>query len=195
MRRLKKSWYYVPRKDKQLLEKLSSVFSQEDNWKNLRERVESLKLPCIPYLGMFLTDLVYVNMAHPHSGGLETEQRRFKMNNILRMISHLQQSQYSLAVLDDVQRYLNSIDYIEELQKFIEDDQYKLSLKLEPLSPSTMCCGGGGVDEKSSSTLAPARCSSTVASLNLSPAKLPSKLQTACSCAPGHRKCFSLEPK
>lgn len=179
----------MPRKDKQLFEKLTSVFSQEDNWKNLRDRVESLKLPCIPYLGMFLTDLVYVNMAHPHSGGLETEQRRFKMNNILRVISHLQQSQYSLPVLDDVQQYLNSIDYIEELQKFIEDDQYKLSLKLEPLSPATMCCN----DEKS---LISNRCSSTVASLNLSPAKLPSKFQNStCNCASGHRKCLSLEPK
>lgn len=140
---------------------------------------------------MFLTDIVYVNMAHPHTGGLETEQRRFKMNNILRVISHLQQSQYNLQPLENIQHYFNSINYIEELQKFIEDDQYKISLKLEPLSPVSGLYG----PKKSSFILD--QCSAvteTVAKLNLSPAKLPNSSTFKCSRS-GHRKCVSLEPK
>lgn len=217
--RLAKTWSCLTKKERATFDRLADIFNDKDNWSTLREYLESLKLPCIPYIGLFLTDLVYIDLAFPHKGGgLEPEQRTLKMNNILRVIANYQSSDYSpVAPVPQTQKYLQSVRYIEELQNIFEEDQYKQSLRLEPppsanghsmLPPSS---GSGSSKESigsaantnqgSSSGVTPQKSIDTLESLNLSPAKSIGSMRSASSVTaaskfiPGHRKCRSLGTK
>ncbi|XP_049884893.1 ras-specific guanine nucleotide-releasing factor RalGPS2 isoform X2 [Pectinophora gossypiella] len=135
--RLTKTWACLSKKDKQQFDKLAELFGEKDNWTALREYMNSISLPCIPYLGIFLTDLVYIDMAHPAG----SPHRTAKMAVVLKALERYQSSEYDIVPLPHVANFLNSVRYIEELQKFLEDDQYKLSVKLEPPSPISSCAG------------------------------------------------------
>ncbi|KAL7668475.1 hypothetical protein ACOME3_009177 [Neoechinorhynchus agilis] len=131
--RLESTWNALPKRDRNAFNALTDLLSENENRRKLRDHLSMTRLPCIPFLGLYLTDLVYIDTLHPHTGGIESNQRRNLMNNICRVISEFQQSNYSfLRQFDYIQKYLHSVRYIEELQKFAEDDNFKLSLLLEP---------------------------------------------------------------
>ncbi|XP_052391360.1 ras-specific guanine nucleotide-releasing factor RalGPS2 isoform X2 [Carassius gibelio] len=194
--RLTKTWALLSRKDKATFERLEYLMSKEDNYKRLRDYISSQSMTsCIPYLGIYLSDLTYIDSAYPSTGSiLENEQRSNLMNNILRIISDLQRSvEYDIPVLPHVQKYLNSVRYIEELQKFVEDDNYKLSLKIEPPATSTPRTTASREDltgpDKSASPLCGRRGNVAEGALSKVPPTPPSPRNLITY---GHRKSHSL---
>ncbi|XP_073953816.1 ral GEF with PH domain and SH3 binding motif isoform X3 [Choristoneura fumiferana] len=182
--RLTKTWGCLSKKDKQQFDKLAELFGEEDNWTALREYLKSISLPCIPYLGIFLTDLVYIDIAHPAG----SPHRIAKMAVVLKALEKYQTSEYDIVPLPHVATYLNSVRYIEELQKFLEDDQYKLSLKLEPPSPIGSCAGSKESVKEAAGAPAPALSPSH----RLGSGSLRLHANYNSKFIPTHRKCRSL---
>ncbi|XP_028301277.1 ras-specific guanine nucleotide-releasing factor RalGPS2 isoform X6 [Gouania willdenowi] len=192
--RLTKTWALLSRKDKATFDRLDYLMSKEDNYKRLRDYISSQSMvSCIPYLGMYLSDLTYIDSAYPSTGSiLENEQRSNLMNNILRIISDLQRScTYDIPVLPHIQKYLNSVRYIEELQKFVEDDNYKLSQRIEP-GTCTPRANASKEDlagqEASGSPICGRKCTAVSEGT-----KVPATPPSPRNLLPyGHRKCHSL---
>lgn len=174
--RLNNTWALIQRKDKAQFDRYAELLSEEENRKQLRDYLSSAKLPCIPYLGMYLTDLTYIDTIHPNTGGID-EARTHKMNDVIRLISEFQRSTYDdLEPAAYIQTYLSSVNYIDELQKFMEDDNYKLSLQIEPKASSSNLNGKASSRSRESISVLPSN----------SPAPPKAKFVR------GHRKAHSL---
>uniref|UniRef100_A0A8B9YK68 Ras protein specific guanine nucleotide releasing factor 1 n=1 Tax=Bos mutus grunniens TaxID=30521 RepID=A0A8B9YK68_BOSMU len=85
--RLKKTWLKVSKQTKALIDKLQKLVSSEGRFKNLREALKNCDPPCVPYLGMYLTDLAFIEEGTPNY----TEDGLVNFSK-MRMVSSLQQS-------------------------------------------------------------------------------------------------------
>jgi hypothetical protein len=130
--RLEKTWQILNKrypKDRAQFDRLRLLYSDTNNYELLRQHLSSCNLPCIPYLGLYSRDIIYINEAHQEG----TLQRTKSTSKILESIEKFQSSEYNnLVLMKDVQEFLLSSRYIDELQRFVEDDNYRRSLEIEP---------------------------------------------------------------
>lgn len=81
---------------------------------------------CIPNLSTFLRDIIHIDSAYPQGDTARAGERARKFESIYSYIEKCQHSNYdNIELVEYIYDYLNSFNYIEELQKFREDDYYK----------------------------------------------------------------------
>ncbi|KAM6930471.1 ras-specific guanine nucleotide-releasing factor 2 isoform 5-T5 [Xenentodon cancila] len=131
--RLKKTWAKVSKQTKALMDKLQKTVSSEGRFKNLRETLKNCNPPCVPYLGMYLTDLAFIEEGTPNftEEGLVNFSKMRMISHIIREIRQFQQTPYRIEHQPKVTQYL-----LDKTLTMDEDTLYDLSLKIEPRLPA-----------------------------------------------------------
>ncbi|KAI1102031.1 ras GEF [Jackrogersella minutella] len=143
--RLRKTWDLVSPRRREMLKSLQAVVDPANNTKVLRGRLQAHVPPCLPFLGMFLTDLTFVdigNMATKQLSGADPNDNGLTVINFdkhtrtAKIIGELQRFQipYRLAEVPDMQEWIQAqVTRVKELdQGNVQVSYYRKSLLLEP---------------------------------------------------------------
>ena len=134
-----------------MFRKFFRLFSPENNWEQLRKFTDSRKTPCIPHIGIFLTDLMFVQdaMKRNHTPFGERSNHQINRDSMISTLASFQDSTYGqcclslslisitlyfpdeLEVVPHLQRYLESICFDRNNIKAEEERLYQRSLELE----------------------------------------------------------------
>jgi son of sevenless-like protein len=126
--RLKKTWGSLSPKTLAIFQSLNQLMSPDANFKAYRELLKKVTQPRVPYLGRYLTDLVFTEDAMPlylENGLIHFWKCKAISQIVLDLTSH-QKQPYMLAEVTDIQCYL------QKCRGLTESALLKLSRKLEP---------------------------------------------------------------
>lgn len=140
--RLRKTWDIISPKRRQMLKHLQGIVEPNQNNKILRSRLHDHVPPCLPFLGMFLTDLTFVDIGNPATktsdNGL-TLVNFDKHTRTAKIIGELQRFQipYRLTEVPELQEWFQyQISRVRELEiqqgNSVQVSYYRKSLLLEP---------------------------------------------------------------
>uniref|UniRef100_A0A8C9Z527 Ras protein specific guanine nucleotide releasing factor 1 n=1 Tax=Sander lucioperca TaxID=283035 RepID=A0A8C9Z527_SANLU len=131
--RLKKTWLKVSKQTKTVIDKLQKLVSSEGRFKNLREALKNCDPPCVPYLGMYLTDLAFIEEGTPNytEDNLVNFSKMRMISHIIREIRQFQQTAYKIDYQPKVAKYL-----LDSSSALDEESLYDASLRIEPKTSS-----------------------------------------------------------
>jgi len=127
--RLKNAWNRASKSTRQTVEKLQSLISSDGRFRNLRDSLHRTDPPCIPYLGMYLSDLTFIEEGTPNftDNGLLNFAKMRMIGHVIREIRQFQQTPYKIEPIPKV------LNYLLDPSRLLEDeDLYQKSLILEP---------------------------------------------------------------
>ncbi|KAL1839326.1 hypothetical protein VTJ49DRAFT_1654 [Mycothermus thermophilus] len=141
IQRLKMTWDLVSVKRKEMLKSLEAIVHVSSNYKALRAHLHDRVPPCLPFVGMFLTDLTFVDIGNPATKTTSTGLTVINFDKHMRTakcIAELLRFQipYRLAEVQDLQDLLSAqMEQAQEKEKAVANAQaaqFRKSKMLEP---------------------------------------------------------------
>ncbi|KAH7313277.1 putative cell division control protein Cdc25 [Stachybotrys elegans] len=129
--RLKRTWDQVPQRTTSVLETMRRLMASTKNFGEYRETLHASNPPCIPFFGVYLTDLTFIEDGIPSiikKTNLINFAKRAKTAEVIRDIQQYQAVGYSLQSVPELQ------DYILSNMQAAGDvhEMYDKSLQVEP---------------------------------------------------------------
>eukprot|EP00736_Rhodelphis_marinus_P010257 Rmarinus@m.3459 len=125
--RLKHTKSDVPKKFLQTYEELERVMDSDKSHKKYRALLKDAKPPCVPFLGVYLTDLTFIEEGNPDSiNDMINFTKRRMIYNVIADIVEYKKHSYNLQEIPQVQAVFG------RLPRLTDDEMYSLSLKIEP---------------------------------------------------------------
>ena len=132
--RLKKTWALVNDALVEMFEVFSVLFAPQKNSMNFRNSLNSAILPAIPHVGMFLSDLTFIEDGNVTLIDDEHKDTKTKINvmklckvaGIIERAEEFQATEYNFYPVDGL------LQYIEQFVEHERDELYDLSYVREP---------------------------------------------------------------
>ncbi|CAE6443839.1 unnamed protein product [Rhizoctonia solani] len=132
IRRLKRTWDSVPAKFTAILDDVEATLDSGRNFTAYKQRLKTVDAPCVPFLGVYLTVLTFIQDGNKDfiskEQGIINFGKRQKAAEVIREIQSYQAKQYNLSVVDQIQTFIDhSLASVEE-----KADYWETSMSLEP---------------------------------------------------------------
>ena len=132
--RLKKTWELVPYKWKNIYMSLNEVMSESKSYKLYRQALQCCEGPCIPFLGVYLTNLVFIEVGNKtflespvnSSEAVINFDKQSRISKVIGEIVSYQRNSYNFQPVWQMQRVL------EQARILTEEEIYAKSLEIEP---------------------------------------------------------------
>jgi hypothetical protein len=133
--RLKKTWELVSSRTCQTLAQIRKLMGSNRNFTEYREMIHSVNPPCIPFLGIYLQDLTFIEDGNPHylrkNSNLINFAKQQKSAEVIREIKQFQSPGYIFQPVKELQEFIKyNLDNSKDV-----DALYERSLEIEPRVP------------------------------------------------------------
>ncbi|EEB07400.1 guanyl-nucleotide exchange factor Ste6 [Schizosaccharomyces japonicus yFS275] len=129
--RLKKTWGILTVKQQKMFQSLEEITNTSKNYLSYRECLERSAPPCLPFMGVFMTDITFLkdgNRDKLENGLSINFEKRWKFANLLNEIRRFQSVPYAFEPVEHIQEMIN-----KQLEKAYDADKlYAKSLAIEP---------------------------------------------------------------
>ncbi len=126
--RLRQLWTSLDKQHQKTYDQLQAVVSRDQSYKALRAQLHSLDPPCVPYLGVYLTDLIFIEDGNPDfvQGGLINFVKCQFVSQVIREIRQYQDVPYCLEPVPFIRDFLLNVKVLPD------SEMYAISLQIEP---------------------------------------------------------------